>query len=169
MKKNILAKLMTVAMVATMCMTFTACGGDSDDDDLNNGMSGSTTTWVEPYLRWDATLDQIKADMATQGWTAQVSEGNILQYGNNSRYPGVTMNMGVLNSRTNTLSTSQVAYMNVPSDFFNKILSEVVTRYNATWESTGRIYSGKGVANDKDVSITVTNAASTVLVQFVRR
>lgn len=169
MKKNVLAKLMMVAMVATMCMTFTACGGDSDDDDLNNGMSGSTTTWVDPYLRWDATLDQIKADMATQGWTAQVSEGNILQYGNNSRYPGVTMTMGVLNSRTNTLNTTQVAYMNVPSDFSNKILSEVVTRYNATWESTGRIYSGKGVANDKDVSITVTNAASTVLVQFVRR
>ena len=94
MKKNVLAKLMMVAMVATMCMTFTACGGDSDDDDLNNGMSGSTTTWVEPYLRWDATLDQIKADMATQGWTAQVSEGNILQY-SNSKYPGVTMNMGV--------------------------------------------------------------------------
>ena len=118
-------------MMAVVAITFTACGGD--DDDLNNGISGSATTWVEPYLRWDATLDQIKADMAAQGWTAQVSEGNILQYGNNSRYPGVTMNMGVLNSRTNTLSTTQVAYMNVPSDFFNKILSEVVTRYNATW------------------------------------
>lgn len=168
MKKYFFAKLMLLAMVSVVCMTFTACGGD-DDDDRNNGISGNTTTWVEPYLRWDATLDQIKADMAAQGWTAQVSEGNILQYGNNSRYPGVTMNMGVLNSRTNTLSTTQVAYMNVPSDFFNKILTEVVTRYNATWESTGRIYSGKGVANDKDVSITVTNAASTVLVQFVRR
>ena len=104
MKKNIFMRVMMVAMVATMCMTFTACGGD-DDDDVNNGMSGSTTTWVEPYLRWDATLDQIKADMATQGWTAQVSEGNILQY-SNSKYPGVTMNMGVLSSRTNTLSTT---------------------------------------------------------------
>ena len=167
MKKYFFAKLMMLAMMAVVAITFTACGGD--DADLTNGISGSATTSTEPYLRWDATLDQIKADMAAQGWTAQVSEGNILQYGNNSRYPGVTMNMGVLNSRTNTLSTTQVAYMNVPSDFFNKILSEVVTRYNATWESTGRIYSGKGVANDKDVSITVTNAASTVLVQFVRR
>lgn len=31
MKKNILVKLMMVAMVATMCMTFTACGGGDDD------------------------------------------------------------------------------------------------------------------------------------------
>ena len=32
MKKFIFAKMMMLAMMAAMCVTFTACGGDSDDD-----------------------------------------------------------------------------------------------------------------------------------------
>ena len=30
MKKNVLDKVMLLAMMAAMCVTFTACGGDSD-------------------------------------------------------------------------------------------------------------------------------------------
>lgn len=52
MKKSIFLNLMTVAMMAAMCVTFTACGGDSDDDGTPQVPAGPTgsTEYVEPCL-----------------------------------------------------------------------------------------------------------------------
>ena len=45
MKRNFLYKVMFLAMIAVVSMTFTACGGDSDDDgtpQVPTGPTGST-------------------------------------------------------------------------------------------------------------------------------
>ena len=70
MKKNILAKLMMVAMVATMCMTFTACGGDSDDDGTPQVPTGPTgsTEYVDPCLDFGSSQSHVKEYMSAFNW-----------------------------------------------------------------------------------------------------
>ena len=57
---------MMMAVFAAMCVTsFTACGGDDDDDIPGKEVSGSVT-YYEPCFDWGSTNDHVKAYMT--GW-----------------------------------------------------------------------------------------------------
>ena len=61
MKKRIFS-LMMLALMGCMCMTFTACGGD-DDDDLPGQDVPGTATYYEPCFDWGTNADHVKAAM----------------------------------------------------------------------------------------------------------
>lgn len=166
MKKKNLANLLMMALAVLCSISLTACGGDDDDTPgRGSGSSGSTTEYVEPYLNWDATADQVRADMANDGWQLLSEANNILQYTHN-RYPGVVVTLGVLYSQR--LTTSQVAFQNVPASFLSTVVNEVKTRYNVTWEEAGNSYYGKGIANGKAISVSIIHSTGTVIVQFIK-
>ena len=57
---------MMMAVLAAMCMTtFTACGGDDDDDIPGQDVPG-TVTYYEPCFDWGKNTDHVKAYMS--GW-----------------------------------------------------------------------------------------------------
>ena len=87
MKKSILYKVMTVALIAVVSMTFTACGGDSDDglktapgDNGQGGVTSSNIEYIVPCLQWGITKDQIKQYMAGNVWTLQTDADSKLLY-----------------------------------------------------------------------------------------
>ena len=69
MKKSIFAKMMMLTMMAAMCVTFTACGGDSDDGtpQTPTGPTGSTE-YVDPCLDFGSSQSHVKEYMSGFNW-----------------------------------------------------------------------------------------------------
>ena len=70
MKKSIFTKMMMLAMMAAMCVTFTACGGDSDDDGTPQVPTGPTgsTEYVDPCLDFGSSQSHVKEWMSGSNW-----------------------------------------------------------------------------------------------------
>ena len=49
-----------LAMMAAMCVTFTACGGDSDDDPNPGGGTTGSTEYVDPCLDFGSSQSHVK-------------------------------------------------------------------------------------------------------------
>lgn len=170
MKKTFFLRLMTVAMMAVVCMTFTACGGDDDSTPAGGGVGtgGGTVTeadWVDLYMNWDTTMDQVKAYVTGLGWTL-VGEANKVQtYSSNSR-PNVILNYGA--PYTATLATAQAIYNNSSEDFYKWCIEKVKTAYSATVNTNGISTGGVMTINGWTVQIIITYAAATKMttVQF---
>ena len=69
MKKSIFAKMMMLTMMAAMCVTFTACGGDSDDGtpQTPTGPTGSTE-YMDPCLDFGSSQSHVKEYMSGFNW-----------------------------------------------------------------------------------------------------
>ena len=68
MKKSIFAKMMMLAMMAAMCVTFTACGGDDDGTpQVPTGPTGSTE-YVDPCLDFGSSQSHVKEYMSGLNW-----------------------------------------------------------------------------------------------------
>ena len=59
-----------LAMMAAMCVTFTACGGDSDDDGTPQVPTGPTgsTEYVDPCLDFGSSQSHVKEWMSGSNW-----------------------------------------------------------------------------------------------------
>ena len=70
MKRNFLYKVMFLAIIAVVSMTFTACGGDSDDDGTPQVPTGPTgsTEYVDPCLDFGSSQSHIKEYMSGFNW-----------------------------------------------------------------------------------------------------
>ena len=70
MKRNFLYKVMFLAMIAVVSMTFTACGGDSDDDGTPQVPTGPTgsTEYVDPCLDFGSLQSHVKEYMSGFNW-----------------------------------------------------------------------------------------------------
>ena len=85
MKKSIFAKMMMLAMMAAMCVTFTACGGDSDDDGIPQTPTGPTgsTEYFDPCLDFGSYQNHVKEYMAGSNWElSEHSNEAVLLYTN---------------------------------------------------------------------------------------
>ena len=62
--------MMMLAMMAAMCVTFTACGGDSDDDGTPQVPTGPTgsTEYVDPCLDFGSSQSHVKEYMSAFNW-----------------------------------------------------------------------------------------------------
>lgn len=70
MKKNVFYHVMFLAMIAVVSMTFTACGGDSDDDGTPQVPTGPTgsTEYVDPCLDFGSSQSHVKEWMSGSNW-----------------------------------------------------------------------------------------------------
>lgn len=70
MKRNFLYKVMFLAMIAVVSMTFTACGGDSDNDGTPQVPTGPTgsTEYVDPCLDFGSSQSHVKEYMSGFNW-----------------------------------------------------------------------------------------------------
>ena len=70
MKKSIKERVTMLAMMAAMCVTFTACGGDSDDDGTPQVPTGPTgsTEYVDPCLDFGSSQNHVKEYMSAFNW-----------------------------------------------------------------------------------------------------
>ena len=143
MKKSIFSRLMTVAMMAAMCVTFTACGGDSDDGlktaPGNNGQGGVTSSNIEyivPCLQWGITKDQIKQYMAGDVWTLQTDADSKLLYekqnGTKIEYTIATGNSW--NPRIG-LDSSKVIYKNTTVKDWQWLVDKTQKQYDVKMDS----------------------------------
>ena len=79
---------MTVAMMAAMCLTFTACGGDDSDSTPGkpDGPSGQTgnTEYVTPCLDFGSSIAHVKEYMSGTIWQLNENSNDaVLLYINN--------------------------------------------------------------------------------------
>ena len=85
MKQNFLYKVMFLAMIAIISMTFIACGGDSDDDGTPQTPTGPTgsTEYFDPYLDFGSSQNHVKEYMSGSNWElSEHSNEAVLLYTN---------------------------------------------------------------------------------------
>ena len=164
-----------LVIMAAVCMTFAACGGDDGGDvqtpptGSGGGTGGGTVTeadWVDLYMNWDATMNQVKACVTGQGWML-VSEANKVQTYSSDSHPNVILNYGA--PYTATLATSQAIYNNSSEDFYKWCIEKVKTAYSASTSQTGNttIATASDI-NGWRVSITIiyTPETKATMIQF---
>ena len=126
MKTNILYKVMMLAMMAVVVMTFTACGGDSDDDIAPPVKSNYT--YVEPYLEWGKTNTDVKSYMSGTGWNL-VTDANYLVYRNTDR---TIEQLYTFSEDTSELVSARVEYKKYTEDYWQWLIKETEKRYGIT-------------------------------------
>lgn len=129
MKRNFLYKVMFLAMIAVVSMTFTACGGDSDDDgtpQVPTGPMGSTE-YVEPCLDFGSSLNHVREYMSGSNWElSEHSNEAVLLYTNIQTM--TVMNYIFIESKLHMVT---VAYTGSESKAL-AFKAEIEKRYGAT-------------------------------------
>ena len=167
MKKNSILRLMTVAMVAVVCVTtFSACGGD-DDDDLPGAESG-TVAFYEPCLEFGSSREHVKDYMSGGTWQL-VEESNeyVLMYTNSS--PPTTVTYSFIGTGKG-LTMSTVTYITYNAQ---SISSEIERRYKVTLKKDtdatqpgDTMYGGQATINGRTIGIVVHCTSATVTVIY---
>ena len=130
MKKYILARVTMLAMMAAVCMTFTACGGDSDDDGKTGPGGGATGSaeYVEPCLDFGSSQSHVKEYMT--GTAFQLSENSneytLLYIENNS---STLINYMFINAKLHMVGVSYAVGGESKALAFK---SEIEKRYGVT-------------------------------------
>ena len=172
MKKSIFQRLMTVAMVAIMCVIFTACGGDDGDDITNPPVNpgGSTSTFVEPCLDFGSNQAKVKEYMAGAAWELMSEDGFTLLYGNSDATVGISYNF--LNGG---LIASVVTFYTENNTTEAKFIASLEKRYSTTMtfnqeDSTTGIhhYSGVATINGRSIEIVVVAYSHMITVLYSR-
>ena len=153
MKKNCFLRLMNVVMMATMCVTsFTACGGD-DEDDLPGQDVPGTVTYYEPCFDWGSNTNHVKAYMS--GWDLVETSNDYAQMYSNGRNT-TTVTYAFL-GRNQGLSMVAVNYI---TGNVNYIISEIERRYSMTLTKDDKnsnkgetAYSGQGVIGGRTITV----------------
>ena len=149
MKKNVIYKLLLMAIIAVVSMSFTACGGnDSEDDTIGvapgEGGAGVKTSIVDftiPCLNWTWTKEQVKQYMTGNVWTLQTEAAYELVY---ERHDGTKIQYAFgsadsWNPHTG-LDAARVTYKGTTVGDFNFIVDKVQKQYNVTME----VYENEG-------------------------
>ena len=83
MKKNVFYKVMMMAFVAVFGISFTACGGDSDDDQNSGGGTTGSTEYVDSCLDFGSSQSHVKEWMSGSNWElSEHSNEAVLLYTN---------------------------------------------------------------------------------------
>lgn len=155
-----------MAALAAMCVTsFTACGGD-DDDDIPGQDVPVTVTYYEPCFDWGSNTDHVKAYMS--GWElVEGSNDYALLYSNHKNTTTVTY---TFLGRNQGLSMVSVTYITGNATY---IISEIEKRYNMTLtkddESSKKgdtVYSGTGTIGGRTIAVLLHSTSSSVTVIF---
>ena len=163
MKKYFASILM--AMMAFVCVpTFTACGGDDDDDvpELNT----ESVAFVEPCLDFGASKEHVKEYMATGSWQLmEESNDYVLMYTDSKSMTTVTYSFIGTNRG---LTMAAVTYMTSKAQ---SIITEIERRYKTTLamdaDATNKaetVYAGQATIGGRTISIVAhcTNATVSV-------
>jgi hypothetical protein len=165
MKKSVFNFLM-MAVLAAMCMTtFTACGGDDDDDIPGQDVPG-TVTYYEPCFDWGSNTDHVKAYMS--GWElVDGSNDYALLYQNGKNTTTVTY---TFLGRNQGLSMVSVTYITGNATY---IISEIEKRYSMTLtkdEASSKkgdtVYSGNGTIGGRTIAVLLHSTDATVTVIY---
>ena len=165
MKKYFVSILM--AMVAAMCVTtFTACGGDDDDD--VPGQESGTVAFYEPCLEFGSSQEHVKDYMSGGTWQL-VEESNeyVLMYTNNSTSTTVSYSF-IGTGKGLTMSTVTYITYNAQS-----VVSEIERRYKVTLkkdtDATNKaetVYAGQATINGRNIGIVAHCTSATVTVIY---
>ena len=157
MKKTIFLRLMTVAMMAAMCVTFTACGGDDGDSTPGKPEepgAGGTTAYVEPCLDFGSSVEHVKEYMT--GTAFQLIDGNniALMYANSDATVAISYTF------TSGLRIAQVTYNGYSESQANAFKAEIEKRYGVTMtkevnpdDVSQWVYRGTTTINSMKVAI----------------
>jgi len=163
--KSIFSSIL-MAMVAVMCVTtFTACGGD-DDDDLP-GQEPGTVTFYEPCLEFGSSRDHVKDFMSGGIWQLMEESNEYVQMYSNSQNTTTVTYSFIGTGKGLTMST--VTYLTSNSQ---SIVTEVERRYKVTLKKDTEAiqpgdtaYGGQATINGRTIAIMVhfTSATATVI------
>lgn len=165
MNKSVFTKLMMLALMGCMCITFTACGGDDDDDLPGQEVTGSVT-YYEPCFDWGSTADHVKEYMS--GWDLVETSNDYAQMYSNGRNT-TTVTYAFL-GRNHGLSMVTVTYITGNANY---IISEIQKRYGMTLtkddESSKKgdtVYSGNGTIGGRNIAVILHSTGATVTVIY---
>lgn len=151
MKKYI--NIMMMALMAVVCLTFTACGGD-DDDDIGTG--GASVVYVEPCFNWGATIDEVKAWMTGKPWNLEYDQ-YLLMYSNSNETCSITY---MFDTNYPGLYYSMVQYLDYSETKLQGIINETEKRYSTklTKQVEGQFvgYTGHATINGKYTGVMVS-------------
>ena len=160
MKKSIFAKMMMLAMMAAMCVTFTACGGDSDDDGTPQVPTGPTgsTEYFDPCLDFGSYQNHVKEYMAGSNWElSEHSNEAVLLYTDSQTM--TVLNYIFIESKLHMVT---VAYTGGESKALG-FKAEIEKRYGITMKKvtnsengTEYIYEALATIGGKQVVITLS-------------
>jgi hypothetical protein len=164
MKKSIF-KFMMVALMGCMCTTFTACGGDDDDDLPGQEVTGSVT-YYDPCFDWGSNTDHVKTYMS--GWDLVETSNDYAQMYSNKKNT-TTVTYAFLGSR-HGLSMVTVTYI---TSNVNYIISEIEKRYNMTLtkddassQKGDTVYSCNGTIGGRTIAVILHSTGATVTVIY---
>ena len=165
MNKSVFTKLMMLALMGCMCTTFTACGGDDDDDIPGQEVTGSVT-YYEPCFDWGSNTDHVKAYMS--GWDLVETSNDYAQMYSNGRNT-TTVTYAFL-GRNHGLSMVTVTYITGNANY---IISEIQKRYgitltkdDASSQKGDTVYSGNGTIGGRTIAVLLHSTGATVTVIY---
>lgn len=127
MKQNFLYKVMFLAMIAVVSMTFTACGGD--DDSSPTEPTGSTE-YVEPCLDFGSTVAHVKEYMSGSVWQMNENSNDYtLLYSNKDATVAINY---IFIGNINGLSVVTVTYAGYSDSKAKGFKAEIEKRYDTT-------------------------------------
>jgi len=160
MKKNVFYHVMMLAMIAVVSMTFTACGGDSDDDGTPQVPTGPTgsTEYFDPCLDFGSYQNHVKEYMAGSNWElSEHSNEAVLLYTDSQTM--TVLNYIFIESKLHMVT---VAYTGGESKALG-FKAEIEKRYGITMKKvtnsengTEYIYEALATIGGKQVVITLS-------------
>ena len=160
MKKEIFTRVMMLAMMAVVAMTFTACGGDSDND-TPQGPTGPTgsTEYVTPCLDFGSSVAHVKEYMSGTIWQLnENSNAAVLLYVNNQAT--TVVNYMFINAKlhmtTVTYNGGGESKANAFKAEIEKLYGVTMTRENDPDNPAQFVYHCTVTVNQKSVVIMMT-------------
>lgn len=161
MKKSVFAKMMMLAMMAAMCETFTACGGDSGDEGTPQKPIGQTgnAEYVEPCLDFGSNVSHVKEYMNGSYWTQDNnSSESVLLYSNSNAT--VILNYMFVNAKLRMVTAT---YSGGGEGRALSFKSEIEKRYGVTMTNESNpsdgslvIYRCTATVNQRDITIAIS-------------
>lgn len=166
MKTNILYKIMMLAMMAVVTMTFAACGGDSDDE-ITPPTKPNGYTYVEPCLEWGKTKTDVKSYMTGTEWKLSTDAAYLL-YVNTDR---TIEQLYTFSEDTSELVSARVEYKKYSEEYWQWLVKETEKRYGVTFsiEETDATTGGDtvpAVIGGKQVKLTVMKLDGYMFVKY---
>lgn len=171
MKRNFLYKVMFLAMIAVVSMTFTACGGDSDDDGTPQVPTGPTgsTEYFDPCLDFGSYQNHVKEYMAGSNWElSEHSNEYTLLYMNSQGT--IALDYMFLNSKMHMVT---VTYAVSGESVVLAFKAEIEKRYGVTMirendpkDANRYVYHCTATINQRSVVIMMTYAKQCINILY---
>ena len=171
MKRNFLYKVMFLAMIAVVSMTFTACGSDSDDDGTPQVPTGPTgsTEYFDPCLDFGSSQSHVKEYMAGSNWElSEHSNDYTLLYMNSQGT--IALDYMFLNSKMHTVAAT---YVVSGESVVLAFKAEIEKRYGVTMirendpkDASQYVYHCTATINQRSVAIMMTYAKQCINILY---